>query len=97
MLQRSNIVSSEEELQKFYAQLQAQHITPAWISGGVSVEPRSMAEPAVWHWRDLRPQAIRAAELVGTEQAERRVLRLTNPELLGMSATEQAVARHAAR
>ena len=35
--------------------------------------------PAVWHWRDLRPQAMRAAELVGTEQAERRVLRLHNP------------------
>ena len=47
MLQRSNIISSEEELQEFYAQLQAQHVTPAWISGGVSVEPRSMAVPAV--------------------------------------------------
>jgi gentisate 1,2-dioxygenase len=30
--------------------------------------------PWVWHWRDLRPQAMRAAQLVGTEQAERRVL-----------------------
>jgi len=47
MLTRSNIVSSEEELQDFYAQLEAQHITPAWISGGVSVEPRSTAVPAV--------------------------------------------------
>ena len=85
MLQRSNIASSEEELEDFYAQLQAQHITPAWISGGVSVEPRSIAVPAVWHWRDLRPQAMRAAELVGTEQAERRVLRLHNPGLPGAS------------
>ena len=79
MLQRSNIISPEEELQDFYAQLQAQHVTPAWISGGVSVEPRSKAVPYVWHWRDLRPQAMRAAQLVGTEQAERRVLRLHNP------------------
>src|SRR6266705_3595385 len=92
MLQRSNIVSSEEELQDFYAQLQAQHITPAWISGGVSVEPRSVAVPAVWHWRDLRPQAMRAAELVGTEQAERRVLRLHNPGLAGSSASNTLVA-----
>src|SRR6516162_6642847 len=92
MLQRSNIVSSEEELQKFYEQLQAQHVTPAWISGGVSVEPRSTAVPAVWHWRDLRPQAIRAAELVGTEQAERRVLRLHNPGLPGASASNTLVA-----
>ena len=66
MLQRSNIVSSEEELQDFYEQLRAQHVTPAWIGGGVSVEPRSKAVPFVWHWRDLRPQAMRAAELVGT-------------------------------
>ena len=92
MLQRSNIVSSEEELQEFYAQLQSQHITPAWISGGVSVEPRSTAVPAVWHWRDLRPQAMRAAELVGTEQAERRVLRLHNPGLPGASASNTLVA-----
>ena len=45
MLQRSNIISSEEELQDFYGQLQAQHVTPAWISGGVSVEPKSKAVP----------------------------------------------------
>ena len=92
MLQRSHIVSSEEELQAFYAQLQAQHVTPAWISEGISVEPKSKAVPYVWHWRDLRPQAMRAAELVGTEQAERRVLRLHNPELPGSSASNTLVA-----
>src|SRR5256712_11738986 len=92
MLQRSNILSSEEELQEFYAQLRSQHVTPAWIGGGVSVEPRSKAVPYVWHWRDLRPQAMRAAELVGTEQAERRVLRLHNPELAGSSASNTLVA-----
>src|SRR5438552_9150352 len=92
MLQRSNIISPEEELQDFYAQLQAQHVTPAWISGGVSTEPTSKAVPYVWHWRELRPQAMRAAELVGTEQAERRVLRLHNPELAGSSASNTLVA-----
>ena len=48
--------------------------------------------PYVWHWRDLRPQAMRAAQLVGTEQAERRVLRLHNPELAGSSASNTLVA-----
>ena len=43
------------------------------------------AVPYLWHWRDLRPQAMRAAELVGTQQAERRVLRLTNPKLPGVA------------
>src|SRR5438874_10026220 len=85
MLELSDIQSSPEELQDYYAQLSAQHITPAWIGGGISIEPRSESVPFVWHWRDLRPQAMRAAELVGTQQAERRVLRLTNPKLPGVA------------
>ena len=83
MLGLSDIQSSQKELQDYYAQLDAQHVTPAWIGGGISIEPQSKAVPYLWHWRDLRPQAMRAAELVGTQQAERRVLRLTNPNLPG--------------
>jgi gentisate 1,2-dioxygenase len=85
MLELSDIQSSQEELEDYYAQLRAQHVTPAWIGGGISIEPHSTAVPYLWHWRDLRPQAMRAAELVGTQQAERRVLRLTNPELSGVA------------
>ena len=92
MLELSDIKSSEAELQDYYTQLSAQRITPAWIGGGISVEPRSQAVPYLWHWRDLRPQAMRAAQLVGTQQAERRVLRLTNPELPGVSASNMLVA-----
>ena len=92
MLELSDIRYSREELEDYYAQLQAQHVTPAWIGGGISVEPQSQAVSFVWHWRDLRPQAMRAAELVGTQQAERRVLRLTNPELSGASASNTLVA-----
>src|SRR5947209_14295834 len=92
MLELSDIQSSQEELEDYYAKLQAQHVTPAWIGGGISVEPRSEAVPYLWHWRDLRPQAMRAAELVGTEQAERRVLRMHNPGLQAVSASNTLVA-----
>src|SRR5215469_13620904 len=85
MLELSDIQTSQEELQEYYAQLSEQHITPAWIGGGISVEPRSDAVPHLWRWRNLRPQALRAAQLVGTQQAERRVLRLTNPRLPGVA------------
>src|ERR1700732_2813413 len=85
MLELSDIQTSQEELQDYYAQLQAQHVTPAWIGGGISIEPRSGAAPPLWRGRDLRPQAMRAAELVGTAQAERRVLRLSNPNLSGVA------------
>ena len=83
MLELSDIQSSPEELENYYAQLRAQNVTPAWIGGGISIEPKSEAVPFLWHWRDLRPQAMRAAELVGTQQAERRVLRLSNPNVSG--------------
>jgi gentisate 1,2-dioxygenase len=85
MLELSNIQSSPEDLEAYYAQLRAQHVTPAWIGGGISIEPQTPAVPHLWRWRELRPQAMRAAELVGTQQAERRVLRLTNPHLPGIA------------
>ena len=85
MLELSDIQSSQQELDEYYAQLQAQHVTPAWIGGGISSEPKSEAVPYRWRWRELRPQAMRAAELVGTAQAERRVLRLSNPNLSGIA------------
>src|SRR4029453_1185693 len=92
MLELSDIQSSPEELQDYYAQLRAQHVTPAWIGGGISIEPQSNAVPYLWHCPELRRQGMRAAGLVGTQQAERRVLRLTNPELSGMSASNTLVA-----
>src|SRR5438132_9324818 len=92
MLGLSHIQAPRAELEDYYEQPRAQHVTPAWIGGGISVEPQSQAVPYLWHWRDLRPQAMRAAELVGTQQAERRVLRLTNPKLPAASASATLVA-----
>ncbi len=85
MLELSDIQSSQEELEDYYTQLRTQHVAPAWLSEAVSVAPQSAAVPYLWHWRDLRPQAMRAAKLVGTAQAERRVLRLSNPKLSGIA------------
>src|SRR5260370_11467425 len=85
MLELTDIQSSQEELQDYYAQLQARHVTAAWIGGGIGMEPRSEAVPYLGQWRDLRPQAMRAAEWVGTQQAERRVLRVANPKLPGVA------------
>ncbi len=78
MVKRSSIKASEEELKAYFADLAAQNLWPLWTVKQ-SKEPKSKAVPYVWHWRDLRPLAMRAAELVGTEEAERRVLILSNP------------------
>ena len=93
MLKRSNIVAAKEDLQAFYRELEAQSIAALWTQGGGGgPEPKSQAVPFVWHWQDVRPQAIRAAELVGTEQAERRVLILANPGLPFRAATNTLTA-----
>src|SRR5262249_61139023 len=83
-LKRSDITSSEEDLGEYYAQLRSQHITPAWIGGGITLEAAAKAVPYVGHWRDLRPRAMGAAQLVGTRAAEPRGLRLSNPPLTGI-------------
>jgi gentisate 1,2-dioxygenase len=93
MLKRSDIVSSEQELNAFYQDLEKLNATPLWTQHrAATAEPQSKAAPCVWHWRDLRPQAMRATELVGTQQAERRVLILTNPGASAMSATNTITA-----
>ena len=54
MLELPDIKSSEKKLQEYYTQLSAQHMTPAWIGGGIITEPRSEAVPHLWRWHDLR-------------------------------------------
>src|SRR5262245_54795400 len=87
MLKRSNIVAAEEDLQAFYRELDTYNLAALWRQGEGAAAPKPKAVPFVWHWRDVRLQAMRAAELVGTEQAERRVLLLANPGLPFRSAT----------
>ena len=36
--------------------------------------PGNGVVPCIWRYRDLRPELLRAAELVTTDEAERRVL-----------------------
>ena len=47
---------------------------------------RSLGSPAIptlWRYQDMRPQLLRAIDLITTKEAERRVLRLENPGLAG--------------
>lgn len=65
----------------YYAGLERHGVTPLWSVQGKVLrrEPKSDAVPHVWRFRDLRPQLMRAGELVSAEEAERRVLMLLNP------------------
>jgi gentisate 1,2-dioxygenase len=94
-LARSNIAASRDELEQFAAALQRMSVSALWSAQSAQPEAphRPVHEPSpqavghVWHWKDLRPQALRAGELVGTQQAERRVLQLRNPAIIERSAT----------
>ncbi len=65
------------------------NVGPLWkfLRQALTPEPRSQAKPHLWRWQELRPQLLRAGELVSAAEAERRVLMLLNPGLEGRIAT----------
>jgi len=61
----------------------AQHnMKPLW-ERVMRLKPGTAALPVIWRWRDVQPYLMRAAELITTQEAERRVLMLENPALTG--------------
>src|SRR5580693_4212298 len=62
--------------------LAALNAKPLW-ERTTRMAPGTAAVPAIWKYRDMRPQLLRAAELISTHEAERRVLMLENPGLPG--------------
>jgi gentisate 1,2-dioxygenase len=91
MLERSTIETPQEVLDAYYDELKQQNLAPLWTQHGGGDEPQSRYVPYRWRWQDLRPQAMRALELVGTQQAERRVICCVNPSA-GRGATNTLVA-----
>ena len=94
MLSPSSSQATEADLEHFYQDLEGYSLAPLWKSQeeALTNEPKIKARPHIWHWSDLRPKALRAAELVGTQDAERRVLMLLNQGLKGRIATTNSAA-----
>ena len=93
MLSRSSAEATEATLNSYYEELQTHSLAPLWTvqEQNLIKEPKSKAVPHIWPWKELRPQALRAAELVGTQDAERRVLMLLNPAISGRIATTNSL------
>lgn len=68
-------------LEEYYAGLERHQVAPLWksLQDLLPAEPTSRAVPHVWRYGALRPELLRAGELVSPEEAERRVLMLLNP------------------
>jgi gentisate 1,2-dioxygenase len=72
----------EELPSEYRATLEDLKVVPAWtVLRGVMPlhKPAHQAEAVHWRYRDVRPQLLRAGQLVPVEKAERRVLALVNP------------------
>lgn len=70
-----------EERQRYYAALEELHMGALWnvYRNTLTREPQRREVPFLWSWDVVRPQLLRAGELVTAAEAERRVLMFVNP------------------
>jgi len=73
--------------QDFYDRARTESLAPLWrvLHGLVTEVPKSPAIPALFRYERVRSYLIEACDLIGTEEAERRVLVLENPGMPGQS------------
>ena len=71
----------------FYERISGGNLAPLWerLHALVTPQPVTPVQPAIWHYRDVRPHLMHAGELISAEEATRRVLILENPGLKGQT------------
>lgn len=75
-------IASNPNREQFSNELAGLHIRPLW-ERVMRLQPGTAAIPVIWRWEQAQPRLMRAAELITTREAERRVLMLENPALKG--------------
>jgi len=72
-----------DSLDRLFAEAQLQAAQPLWtvMDAMVPPAPNPRAVPHLWRYAEMRPLLMRAGELVGTAEAERRVFMLVNPTM----------------
>lgn len=86
--------SAPSSMRDFYDEMAVDHLLPLWehLHALVPRSPASATVPAKWDYRAvIRPYLFRAGELVTAEKAERRVLVLENPGLVGSARVTQSL------
>ena len=75
------------ERQAFYDKIAPANLAPLWeqLHSLVTPEPVSKVQPAIWHYRDVRPHLMQSGSLITAQEATRRVLMLMNPGLGGQA------------
>jgi len=83
----NKMTSADPRREAFYERARKVELAPLWqvLRGLVPAQPETPALPVRWRFADVRPFLIEAVDLIGTQEAERRVLILENPGLQGQS------------
>jgi gentisate 1,2-dioxygenase len=74
---------AEREMEQYLTGLPAKNLEPLWnrMNAMVPPSPNPATKPHMWKYSTVLPDLETAAKLVPEEQAERRVLMLTNPSM----------------
>jgi gentisate 1,2-dioxygenase len=70
------------DLARLSSDLKSLNAKPLW-ERTARMGPGTPALPTIWRYKDMRPQLLRAVDLITAKQAERRVFMLENPGLPG--------------
>ena len=86
-------LDAEEGRMEFYDRAKDESLAPLWrvLHGLVTETPKTEAIPAKFEFERVRPYLMEACDIIGTEEAERRVLVLENPGLRGQSRITQSL------
>lgn len=77
----------QSQREAFYGRASTQSLAPLWtrLKSLVPAEPTPIGNAHQWHYEEIRPYILESSEHISAAEAERRVLILENPGLLGSS------------
>ena len=77
----------------YYGRIDEYNMAPLWevLHELLAHEPVTEATPHLWNYDSLRPSLMESADVISTEEAERRVLILENPTMRGKSCITEAL------
>ena len=86
----SSVPRLKPDLAAFACDIGIHDLAPLW-ERTLRMQPGSQCVPALWRYAETRPLLARAAGLISTRDAERRVLVLENPALRGSYQVTQSL------
>src|SRR5947207_11441817 len=87
MMAMEQAAARTPEREAFYDRIGAYNMAPLWerLHGLVTAQPTTPCQPAIWHYREIRPYLMQSGGLITAQEATRRVLILENPGLKGQT------------